>query len=200
MHGLVTRFARTTLITRPARISRITRIAVLAAATLTAAAPGMARLQWQWSYSTTGVDASGLFDTNDVADAKGYYQITAISGQRNGDAIIGLYPTGSAIPGNGNFAVDNLMRVNAGGQITKAGFGYALQGDAYANPFYATFLNPKVYFEVYTQGSTYAEQRVAFSATPIPEPSSLALLALVATAATAVTVVRNRRSRAGAPH
>ncbi|MEO8767176.1 MAG: hypothetical protein ABI363_02340, partial [Nitrosospira sp.] len=67
---------------------------------------------WNWSYSGSAITADGSFLTSDVPDAGGYYEILSIMGNRNGDAIVGLYPTGSAIPGNEPYAIDNLIRIS----------------------------------------------------------------------------------------
>ena len=135
-----------------------------------------ADIPWVWNYSGTGVTASGTLWTTESPDAAGFYQITSISGSRNGDTITGLYPTGSAIPGNEPYVVDNLIRTSGPGQTTVEGFGYSLASGAYANPYYADFLSPPSYSEVFTQAATFNEIPVSFHASPVPEPASFALL------------------------
>src|SRR5436309_2068044 len=83
-----------------------------------------ASLIWNWSYSGTGINAAGTFLTVDTPDALGFYLITGITGMRNGETITGLQATGTPIPGNEPFAVDNLIRVGAS-QLTGDGFGYS---------------------------------------------------------------------------
>src|SRR5437870_5382925 len=68
-----------------------------------------ASLIWDWNYSRAGVVAGGTFTTNDTPDGGGFYLITDITGTRNGETITGLQPTGTPIPGNEPFAVDNLV-------------------------------------------------------------------------------------------
>ena len=80
------------------------------------------------------IAAAGTFTTSDAPDDRGFYRIAGITGTRNGAAITGLQPTGTAIPGNQPFAVDNVVSAT-GGQLTIHGFGYALANGAFANPF-----------------------------------------------------------------
>src|SRR5205085_7878820 len=101
-------------------------LATVAALSLTAAQAN-ASLYWNWNYSGNGITASGTFSTHDTADALGFYLITAITGTRNGEMITALQPTGTPIPGNEPFAVDNLVRLD-GPQLTHDGFGYAIAG------------------------------------------------------------------------
>lgn len=89
---------------------------------------------WKWSYTGAGIAAAGTFTTSDAPDDRGFYRIVGITGTRNGAAITGLQPTGTSVPGNQPFAVDNLVSAT-GGQLTIHGFGYALANGAFANPF-----------------------------------------------------------------
>ena len=143
-----------------------------------------ASLYWNWSYSGDGITASGTFVTNDTPDGLGFYLIGAITGSRNGQAITALQPTGTAIPGNEPFAVDNLVRLN-GSQLTHNGFGYAIAGGTYANPFFADFLDPARYLEFFSAppftggtGTADSELPITFVATlkTIPEPNTWALV------------------------
>lgn len=148
------------------------------AAALVAATPAAAAL-WTWGYTGDSIQASGTFTTSDLADASGFYEITDITGTRNGVAITGLYPTGSAIPGNEPFELDNLVRIGADGQLTTHGFGFTTAAGDYSNPFYASFLDPKVYLEVFTTAAgDYFELPVSFTAAiaEVPEPASVLLV------------------------
>src|SRR3982751_5457550 len=80
---------------------------------------------WNWSYSGAGITAGGTFTTADTPDANGGYLITAITGTRNGETITALQPTGTAIPGNEPYTVDNLIFKNSAAQLTSHGFGFA---------------------------------------------------------------------------
>jgi hypothetical protein len=126
-------------------------------------------LEWRWSYQGEGIAASGTFVTTDAPDARGFYEITAITGETNGVAIAGLQPQGTAIPGNDGYPVDNLIRT-AAPQLTKNGFGYAMADGTYANPFYgAHFANPDTYaFFSDPKNRRTSEPAVAFTATVVP--------------------------------
>jgi hypothetical protein len=106
-------------------------------------------LLWRWSYATDGAFAHGTLTTSAMADADGFYEITGIAGERNGETIIGLQPAGTAIPGNEPFAVDNLISTDQP-QLTADGFGYALADGTFANPFFADFLTPATYLEFFS--------------------------------------------------
>ena len=147
-------------------------------------------LSWNWNYSGTGIGASGTFTTTDTPDDLGFYLISAITGTRNGETITGLQTTGTPIPGNEPFNVDNLISFNSQ-QLTGDGFGYSTKSGNYSSPFFASFLPTPGYLEVFSAPpivpgfenlvSPDSELPISFSATTItvPEPTSiLSLLAL----------------------
>jgi hypothetical protein len=146
------------------------------------AVPVHASTLWSWNYSGDGITASGTFTTLDSADPQGGYLITAITGTRNGQTITALQPTGTWIPGNEPYEVDNLVFKGPGPQLTKAGFGFTLADGTYSNPFYADFLPTPEYLEFYSMpnSDSSTELEVAFSATVVstPEPGTFALLLL----------------------
>src|SRR5215472_11549769 len=146
------------------------------------AVPVQASILWSWNYSGAGIAASGTFTTLDSPDAQGGYLIASITGARNGQTITALQPTGTWIPGNEPYAVDNLVFAGPGPQLTKAGFGFALADGTYSNPFYADFLPTPGYLEFYSMpdSDSSTELAVAFSASLVsaPEPATLALLLL----------------------
>ena len=137
--------------------------------------PAEALLLWNWSYSGTRVSASGTFTTNDAPDRAGFYQIAGITGADNGVTITGLQPTGTAIPGNEPYAVDNLVRA-AEPRLTTHGFGFSLANGNYANPFYSGSSYYE-YFSVppYVNGAG-PERPISFSASIVPEPSAASLM------------------------
>jgi hypothetical protein len=107
------------------------RLVIAAAIVLMYRQPAEALLLWNWSYSGTGISASGTFTTNDAPDGAGFYQITGITGSDNGVAITDLQPTSTAIPGNKPYAVDNLVST-AEPRLTTHGFGFSLANGNYA--------------------------------------------------------------------
>jgi hypothetical protein len=173
------------------------RIALIIFLTL----PIHASILWDWSYSTSGIVAGGTFTSIDTPDANGGYLITAITGIRNAATIVGLQPTGTPIPGNEPFDVDNLIFASPGPQLTKNGFGFALSDGSFSNPFYADFLPTPAYLEFFSDPPSSTELEVQFSAVPVsvPEPASFAL-AFAGLAVVAIVLdfgdnnIRNRES------
>ena len=106
-------------------------------------------LTFNWSYSGTGINASGTLITNDTPDELGFYLITDITGMRNHETMTGLHPTGTSIPGNEPFEVDNLISLNPE-QLTNDGLGFSTSEGNFVNLFFANFLNPPGYFEVFS--------------------------------------------------
>ena len=162
--------------------------ALLGFAAMTASNPAAADMSWNWGYSGAGISASGTFITNNTPDSLGFYQITAITGQRNGVTITGLQPAGTSIPGNEPFVVDNLFSLGSS-KLTGEGFGFGLADGTFANPFFASFLSPPDYLEFYSAppftggtGPEDSELPISFTVTAVPEidPNSLgSVLALV---------------------
>lgn len=99
-------------------------------------APAFAQQHWCWRFAGTGVSAAGIFVTENDADADGFYRITAITGRANAATITTLQPTGTSIPGNSGYPVDNLLRATAP-HLTKHGFGFMAADGVYHNPFHA---------------------------------------------------------------
>src|SRR4051794_24708284 len=186
------------------RLTRLlcSRIAVLAASAFSVGTAYGSTL-WNWSYSGTGITASGTFTTGDTANAAGGFLITGITGTRNGILITGLQPAGTAIPGNEPFAVDNLVFDGPEPKLTVDGFGFATADGNFANPFYADFLPSPGYLEFLStppftdngQGARDSETPIHFSATPVPEPTPLSLIVGALAAAAFARTLPKRVSR-----
>ena len=161
---------------RTSRIGRLPLIAAPVFIAITASLSAHASLLWDWSYAGSGIAADGTFTTNETANSDGYYEIVDITGSRDGVPIIALEPAGDAIPGNPGFPVDNLIA--ADGLLTSNGFGFETADGNYANPYYADFLSPPSFFEVFTEPASmgFSELPIVFNAAIVPEPSSAALL------------------------
>ncbi|MGK7941918.1 MAG: PEP-CTERM sorting domain-containing protein [Crocosphaera sp.] len=149
-------------------------------------------LTFNWSYSAPGIEATGTLITNDISDDNGFYLITDITGQRNDEIIIGLWPSGTSIPGNEPFELDNLISLN-GEQFTSSGLGFLTSEGNFVNLFFADFLQPSGYFEIFSAppfipgfenfGPEDSELPVTFKATlvSVSEPSTIIPLGLLAT-------------------
>ena len=112
-----------------------------------------AQLDWTWEYADVNgtITASGVLTTEDVSDEEGFYNITSMSGERNGVAIANLTEVGEAVPGNEPFAIDNAIREGTDddpSQLRSAGIGLILEDGNYLNPYYASWETS--YIEVYS--------------------------------------------------
>jgi hypothetical protein len=152
------------------RLRSAPKLALALFAALTSTSSAIGSTLWDWDYSGSGISASGTFTTDETPDANGGYLITAISGARNGVNITGLQAPGTWIPGNEPFAVDDLVFLGPGPQLTSHGFGFSTSDGNFSNPFYADFLPSPEYLEFFLP--------VQFSAIPVttPEPATYALV------------------------
>jgi len=166
----------------------LTACRVVAASCIAFAVPvsAHASLLWDWSYSGPGVTADGTFTTGNTATA-GYYQITGITGVRDGSAIIALEPAGDAIPQNAGYPVDNL--ITAAGLLTGNGFGYETANGDYANPY-----DYDGFFEFFSDpgNDTTSEPAITFKAGIVSEPGTIGVM-LAGLIGLAATVRRRAR-------
>ena len=136
---------------------------------------------WDWSYSGTGVMASGTMTVSDTPNSTypGGYDIISITGARNGVDITGLVPPSGTLTSTTNGTTyDNVFYPGqsptffdeTGGLLYSTGTAdYNIyQGNG-------TFGTPGNDYE-YTVGGATPGPEVAFSAAETPEPSSLLLL------------------------
>lgn len=161
-----------------AALHRAMWLALMSVGALIAMSTPANALIWNWSYSGAGLTAGGTFTTVDTPDPSGFYLIAGIAGARNGAAIVGLQLTGTPIPGNEPFAVDNLVRLESP-HLTVQGFGYAITGGTFSNPFFASFLQPAEYLEFFSAPpAASSELPILFSASPalVPQTATWALL------------------------
>ncbi|MEH1870128.1 PEP-CTERM sorting domain-containing protein [Nostoc sp.] len=154
-------------------------------------------LSWDWNSSGTGIAANGTFTTNDTPNNSGFDAITGIIGTQNGETITGLQPTGTAIPGNEPFNVDNLISFDTP-QLTDNGFGYSTLGGKYYNTYFTSSLPTPGYFEVASNFTLQdTELPITFSATiiTIPEPTSILSLLVLGTVGAHLALKRNKLSK-----
>lgn len=152
----------------PMRIVRVSGVVV--ALIFAAVSPAKATRLWNWHYGGAGVSASGKLTTDDPPNKSGCYRITAVTGSRNGVAIISLQPAGTAIPGNEPYAVDNLVCTSEP-QLTGEGFGFGLADGTFANAFFGGSHTPQAYMEFFSSpagksgdGARQSESPVVFGA------------------------------------
>lgn len=106
-------------------------------------------LTWDWTYTGEGIAASGTLTTSETPDDRGLFTILEITGTRNGQAITGLEPAGVPIPGNEPYNLDNTLNPTPP-HLTKGGFGFATAQGTYVNLFFADFLDPPAFLEVFS--------------------------------------------------
>ena len=141
---------------------------------------------WDWSYSGTGVMASGTMTVSDTPNSTypGGYDIISITGARNGVDITGLVPpAGSNAETCGTLSCILYDNVFYPGQsptfFDNNGLLYSAGGTDYniyqGNGQSSTSGMSGIDYEVMSNGSGPGTE-VAFSAAETPEPSSLLLL------------------------
>lgn len=128
-----------------------------------------AGLEWRWSVSGADFEASGHFITSVQPNDEGFFQIVGVDGHANGVAISSLVPTGTSVPGNEPYAVDNLVRrpsASNAAQLTEDGFAFSLADGTFANPFYKADGSPPQYLNFTSDPATNRtdEQPIRFSA------------------------------------
>ena len=138
-------------------------------------------LTWTWSYTSPESQASGTLTTAPTPDDRGFFPILNLSGTHNGQTITSLAPTGSPIPGNEPYALDNAIHPDPP-HLTKSGFGFATAQGNYVNLFFADFLDPPGFLEVFSAppfvegsenlGPEDHEVAVTFTATIVPTGDS----------------------------
>ncbi|MBV9389055.1 MAG: hypothetical protein JOZ78_21775 [Chroococcidiopsidaceae cyanobacterium CP_BM_ER_R8_30] len=128
-------------------------------------APALAD-SFNFSYSVSGITASGVFITNPYDPSTNSYLITSIDGgQRDGNPITLLPPGALGAAGN-----DNLLIANPS-LLDERGFSYSAGGIEY-NVFSITPGGP---FEESSQNFT-AIPLTSFAVTPPPTPPSTTLV------------------------
>jgi hypothetical protein len=126
----------------------------------------LASLLWDWSCTGPEVNASGILTTDDRPDAHGFYRIIGITGTANGEMITGLQATGTAIPGNSGFPVDNLIALSEP-HLTSHGFGFGVSNGEFQNPFFEKDYLDYISIPPYADGAG-AEPAIHFAAALAP--------------------------------
>ena len=188
-----------------------TRIALFAALVAVMSLPAHASMvNYQVSYSGSGVSGNLLLTTNGVLNGSGAYTITGVTGFRNGAAVTGLLPAGSN-PSNPSCGAspcwilisDNLLfptapNLDTSGFTYTIGGGYGVSGGDDINLYYTN----GSYYDV-TQSAnaatcdgfstcSYLGTPVSVTMNEVPEPGTLALLS-IGLAGFALTLARRKR-------
>ncbi|MFB2978470.1 PEP-CTERM sorting domain-containing protein [Microseira sp. BLCC-F43] len=155
----------------------------VAAGMLMASSPVSAAQLYNFSYSGTGINATGTLTLGDPGTDPGSFLITGMTGERNGVAISSLLPVGSYPTGPDTVPNDNLFFPNQDIKLTFAGLSFqTVDGNKY-NPYYDSAVSS--YRECNTPTCAAEDPKLTFSSTAVPEPASvLGLLAFGALGAT----------------
>lgn len=141
-------------------------------------------IEWQFSYSGSGILASGELLTL-ATEVAGHYQIVGLSGTRNGEAMNALLPAGTySASGGGLLFSDNLLFSSAP-FLDTGGFTFHAGSDRYN-----VYNTDGTYYDLAGSdcgGATCGQPghlgtAVSFSISQVPEPDSLALMAVAALA------------------
>jgi PEP-CTERM motif len=135
-------------------------------------------IEWQFSYSGSGVAASGTLTTL-ATPVGGHYQIAGLHGTRNGEAMNALFPAGTYQASGGGVLISDNLLFPSDPFLATGGFTFHADGDRY-NVY---FLNGQYYdlaganCPAATCGDiNHLGTPISFSAARVPEPGSLALL------------------------
>ena len=175
--------------------STLARAALAVAATLSLTAPAHALRTFDFFLGNNVSGASGTLTTTDVADANGYFLVTAIQGQFAGSAITGLQATGTTTPLN-LWPVDNLLRADGG--LTNHGIGFSVADGRKVNVYLSDAWSPPriAVYAIDSGGDTSSALGVSWRTTPVasvPEPASAAM-ALAGLAVVGGASMRRRRA------
>lgn len=177
-------------------------LCAIAAASMLAAAPARAG-EWNFSYtgtSTTSVGgtgaitASGVLTASDTLNSHGGYDITSITGTRNGQAITGLGSGSACNPSYNCSGASNgyLVEYDNSLPIDLYGLFYTTAAGDF-NLFNDATMTSPAYFEYPLGAGSYGGTPVNLTLMPVPEPSTLAVFGVGALAT--IFVAKRRRAR-----
>ncbi len=118
---------------------------------------------WAFSYSGTGVTASGTFTTAGAALTP--ESILSIAGQRNGFAITGLVPLGT----DPDFLYDNEFTI-AAPNFTDGGVLFSLVG---GRPNTNVYFFEGGYFDLFISDGGPVETPITWAVAVVPEPATV---------------------------
>jgi len=143
---------------------RLASTAALVAAGLLSATSASAVTTWNFSYTGTGVTASGSFTTAGAALVP--EDILSITGVRNGIAITGLVPVGD----DPDFFYDNQFTITSP-NFTDGGMLFSMASGPNINVYFFA----GTYTDLFVIGGTPFETDIAWNvvAAPVPEPATV---------------------------
>lgn len=158
----------------------LAKIAFSASLALAACAANATSIVWNFSYSGSGVSASGTLTTTGTLDSSGAYDILSISGTRTDGS--GTSAIGGLLPSNPTYNDNELFMTGA--LFDQLGVGFSVgttQYDLYFNSQPAC--GPSGYREDNGSAFPYCSSKAPVinnvSVTrSVPEPGTLALMAL----------------------
>lgn len=118
---------------------------------------------WAFSYSGTGVTASGTFTTAGAALTP--ESILSITGQRNGFAITGLVPLGT----DPDFSYDNEFTI-AAPNFTDGGVVFSVAG---GQPNVNVYYLEGSYTDLFIDDSSPIETPITWAVAVVPEPATV---------------------------
>lgn len=142
---------------------------LLGAATFLASSLAHADTVWAWSYSGSGVTASGTLTTAGAALVP--EDILGISGTRNGQTILGLVPVGA----DSNFIYDNQF-VNDGAYFSEGGMLFDVGGGDTGH--FNIYFYEGQHFDLQVVDGQAIETAINFSVTAVPEAATYVYMAL----------------------
>jgi hypothetical protein len=136
-------------------------------------------LEWQFSYSGSGVSASGTLTTL-ATPVGGHYQIVGLSGTRNGEAMNALFPAGTYGASGGGLLISDNFLFPVDPFLEFGGFTFHAGSDRY-NVYY---MNGQYYdlagadcLAINCGSPEHLGTPISFSVSQVPEPGTAALVA-----------------------
>ena len=145
---------------------------------------------WSFSYTGSGVSASGTLDTSSTLNALNGYDIISITGQRNGDLITGIIPPSGTPNTLGDIIYDNIFFPNPP-HFDYDGLFYSTLTDGDFNLYHYLGRDYELTQAQAADGSLGVPVTI-ISPSQVPEPASLAMFF---TALLGLGLIRRRNNR-----
>jgi hypothetical protein len=156
------------------KVAKIIGLILLAFGSLAANATS---LLWDFSYTGSGISASGEIITDAILNGSGAYVVTDIAGQRNGEAILGLVPAGYLYLNGGYLFSDNLLYPSAP-YLDAAGITFQTSSGYYNLCYAGNGCGNSGYEDINGQSFVFTPVELRVNAASVPEPATLSLVGL----------------------